>query len=197
MEGAEYPVLVWTDHKNLSYLQSTKRLNPRQSRWSLFFSRFNLSISYRPGSRNIKPDALSRLHSPDDSVKTPATILPPSCTVAAISWEIEDIIKQAQLSEPAPENCPSSKIYVPSTVRARFIHWIHSAKFSAHPGIYRTVSLINRRFWWPSVHKDVKEYVLACSVCSRNKSSHQPPSGLFQTPLVPHSHRFCHWFASF
>lgn len=79
LEGAEQPVLVWTDHKNVSYLQSAKRLNPRQSRWSLFFSRFNLSISCRPGTRNTKPDALSHLHSPDDSEKTPATILPPCC----------------------------------------------------------------------------------------------------------------------
>lgn len=59
LEGAEHPLLLWTDHKNLSYLQYAKRLNPCQSRWSSFFSKFNLSISYRPGSRNIKPDALS------------------------------------------------------------------------------------------------------------------------------------------
>uniref|UniRef100_A0A3B3YQE9 Reverse transcriptase RNase H-like domain-containing protein n=1 Tax=Poecilia mexicana TaxID=48701 RepID=A0A3B3YQE9_9TELE len=78
LEGAEHPVVVWTDHKNLAYLQSARRLNPRQSRWSLFFSRFNLSISFRPGSKNIKPDALSRLYSPDDSEKLPAPILPPS-----------------------------------------------------------------------------------------------------------------------
>ncbi|KAM4545898.1 olfactory receptor 6E1-like [Odontesthes bonariensis] len=32
LEGTEYPVQIWTDHKNLSYLQSAKRLNPRQSR---------------------------------------------------------------------------------------------------------------------------------------------------------------------
>ncbi|XP_015260318.1 PREDICTED: uncharacterized protein LOC107104748 [Cyprinodon variegatus] len=29
LEGAEHPVLVWTDHKNLSYIQSVKRSNPR------------------------------------------------------------------------------------------------------------------------------------------------------------------------
>lgn len=38
LERVEHPVLVWTDHKNLSYFQSAKRLNPRQSRLSLFFS---------------------------------------------------------------------------------------------------------------------------------------------------------------
>ena len=48
-EGAEYPFIVWTDHKNLEYLRTTKRLNSRQARWALLFTRFNFSISYRPG----------------------------------------------------------------------------------------------------------------------------------------------------
>ena len=60
LEGAEEPFVVWTDHKNLSYIQTAKRLNSRQARWSLFFGRFNFTLTYRPGSRNIKPDALSR-----------------------------------------------------------------------------------------------------------------------------------------
>ena len=32
LEGARVPFLVWTDHKNLEYLHSTKRLNSRQAR---------------------------------------------------------------------------------------------------------------------------------------------------------------------
>lgn len=45
-----------TDHKNLAYLRSAKRLNPRQARWALFLARFNFTITYRPGTRNTKPD---------------------------------------------------------------------------------------------------------------------------------------------
>ena len=36
LEGASHPFLVWTDHKNLEYIQQVKclnpRLNPRQTR---------------------------------------------------------------------------------------------------------------------------------------------------------------------
>ncbi len=60
LEGSGVPFIVWTDHKNLEYIQSAKRLNSRQARWALFFGRFDFSISYRPGSKNIKPDALCR-----------------------------------------------------------------------------------------------------------------------------------------
>ncbi|KAL2083752.1 hypothetical protein ACEWY4_021525 [Coilia grayii] len=44
LEGASVPFIVWTDHKNLEYIRSAKRLNPRQARWSLFLSRFNFSV---------------------------------------------------------------------------------------------------------------------------------------------------------
>lgn len=74
LEEAEHPFVMRTDHKNLVYLRSAKRLNSHQARWSLISS---LSIFfYRPGSRNVKPDALSRQFSLDSSSLTPACVLP-------------------------------------------------------------------------------------------------------------------------
>ncbi|KAK1796396.1 hypothetical protein P4O66_009441 [Electrophorus voltai] len=60
LEGAKHPFLVWTDHKNLAYIEQAKRLNPCQARWGLFFARFDFTLSYRAGTKNIKPVALSR-----------------------------------------------------------------------------------------------------------------------------------------
>ena len=53
LEGASHPVTVYTDHNNLAYLQSAKRLNPREARWSLFFTRFNFVFTFRPGVKNV------------------------------------------------------------------------------------------------------------------------------------------------
>ena len=61
LEGSSVPFLVWTDHKNLEYIRTAKRLNSRQARWCLLLSRFNFTLSFRPGSKNGKPDALSRI----------------------------------------------------------------------------------------------------------------------------------------
>uniref|UniRef100_A0A8C6KJR4 Gypsy retrotransposon integrase-like protein 1 n=1 Tax=Nothobranchius furzeri TaxID=105023 RepID=A0A8C6KJR4_NOTFU len=180
LEGSTHPVLVWTDHKNLSYLQSAKRLNSRQSRWSLFFSWFNLTISFRPGSKNTKPDALSHQFSAEEGSEPPAPILPLSCSVGAVTWDIENIVSQALKDEPDPGTGPTNRTYVPSTVRSKLIHWFHTAKFSCHPGTSRTIALISRRFWWPSLHKDVRDYVLACPACACNKTGNKPPSGLLQ-----------------
>ncbi len=60
LEGAKYPFAVLTNHHNLEYLQSAKRLNHRQAKWALLFTQFNFTVTYRPGSRNTKADALSR-----------------------------------------------------------------------------------------------------------------------------------------
>lgn len=67
LEGAEHPFIVWTDHKHLAYIQTAKRLNSRQARWALFFGRFNFTLTYRPGARNLKPNALSRQADSDSS----------------------------------------------------------------------------------------------------------------------------------
>lgn len=90
LEGAQLPFLVWTDHKNLEYLRKAKRLNARQARWALFFTSFNFTLFYRPGSKNTKPDALSRLFTADSNDQSETTILPPSCVVGAVSWRAEE-----------------------------------------------------------------------------------------------------------
>ncbi|KAI3374582.1 hypothetical protein L3Q82_021153 [Scortum barcoo] len=69
--------------------RQAKRLNSRQARWSLFFSRFDFVLTYRPGSRNIKPDALSRQFSVEEKVQE-ENILPTSRVIAAITWDIEE-----------------------------------------------------------------------------------------------------------
>jgi hypothetical protein len=40
LEGSGVPFVIWTDHKNLEYIKSAKRLNSRQARWALFFRSF-------------------------------------------------------------------------------------------------------------------------------------------------------------
>lgn len=79
LEGAAERFLVWMDHKNLSYLHGAKRLNSRQARWALFLGRFEFTLTYRPGSKNAKPDALSRQFSADLVQQDPEPILPSTC----------------------------------------------------------------------------------------------------------------------
>src|SRR6267378_198583 len=60
LEGAEHKFELWTDHKNLEYFMSAKKLNRRQARWSLVLARFDFTLRHRLGKSMGKPDALSR-----------------------------------------------------------------------------------------------------------------------------------------
>ena len=60
LAGAQHRVQVITDHKNLLYFASTRTLNRRQARWSIFLADYNFEIKFRPGNRHSTADALSR-----------------------------------------------------------------------------------------------------------------------------------------
>ena len=44
LEGAHHKFEMWTDHKNLEYFITAKKLNCCQAQWSLYLSRFNFSM---------------------------------------------------------------------------------------------------------------------------------------------------------
>ena len=60
LEEATHPVEIWTDHKNLEYFMTAKKLNRRQAHWSLHLARFDFLLHHHPGRTMGKPDALSR-----------------------------------------------------------------------------------------------------------------------------------------
>jgi hypothetical protein len=51
---------IWTDHKNLEYFTTTKKLNRRQARWSLELSEYDFALIHKPGKQHAKTDVLSR-----------------------------------------------------------------------------------------------------------------------------------------
>lgn len=66
-------------------------------RWSLlngphhlFLGRFNLTLTYRPGHKNQKPDALSHQFTyVEEEEVTGETIVSPSCVVGPVRWQVE------------------------------------------------------------------------------------------------------------
>ncbi|KAI2644146.1 Transposon Tf2-6 polyprotein [Labeo rohita] len=128
LEGAAQPFLVWTDHKNLEYIRSAKRLNARQASWALFFGRFNFSLSYRPGSKNTKPDALSRLFEGPGREAAPDTILPKGVVVGSLSWDVEQRVRKAVREGEGPRECPEGRLFVPAALRPEVLCWGHESR---------------------------------------------------------------------
>ena len=59
----------------------------------------------------------------------------------------------------------------------------HDPPAYGHPGISRTTELVARRYWWPRMTQDVKDYVKGCADCQRNKVSNQTRRALLN-PIV-------------
>ena len=60
VEGARFPVQVFTDHKNLEYFSTARTTSRRHSRWAATLAAYDYKITYRKGATNGKADAFSR-----------------------------------------------------------------------------------------------------------------------------------------
>uniref|UniRef100_A0A8C5MI68 Gypsy retrotransposon integrase-like protein 1 n=1 Tax=Leptobrachium leishanense TaxID=445787 RepID=A0A8C5MI68_9ANUR len=188
LEGSICTFSILTDHKNLTYLSEARRLNPRQARWALFLTRFDFVISYRPGSKNVKADALSRQHEPMSTQPlVPAPIVPEDKILASLNTQIDSPFWKSLLSKQAlaPSSKPPDRLFVPPEEVLIALRLFHESKFAGHFGIEKTLSHIRRHLWWPTLAKDVKDFVTTCPVCTCSKPSRLKPTGLLQPLPVP------------
>src|SRR5436309_15258092 len=61
----------------------------------------------------------------------------------------------------------------------------HDDPYGGHFGVARTTELIRRKYYWPSVHRDIKKYVSTCDVCQRTKAPRHKLYGELQLLTVP------------
>jgi hypothetical protein len=60
LSSSTSPIVVFTDHNPLSFLNKMRSKNQRLLRWSLMLQEYHLDIRHIRGKDNIIPDALSR-----------------------------------------------------------------------------------------------------------------------------------------
>jgi transposase InsO family protein len=80
-----------------------------------------------------------------------------------------------------------SQMVVPDIdgLREQLLREMHDAPYSGHIGVSKTRRAVMRLYWWPRVGVHVKEYVLSCDRCRRDKSRNTQPSGLLQPLPIP------------
>ncbi|KAG5279490.1 hypothetical protein AALO_G00078340 [Alosa alosa] len=84
---------------------------------TFFFTRFDFTISYRPGTKNQKPDALSRRFGSSRSVEDKAPIIPSSRIMCPVRWGIETEVRRALQRDPGPGTGPPDRLFVPQRLR--------------------------------------------------------------------------------
>jgi len=80
-------------------------------------------------------------------------------------------------------DCIYAADHVP--LRLRLLQDHHDPPAVGHPGHAKTLELIARRYYWPSMRKDVDRFVQNCHVCRRTRSTHHTLYGILRLFLVP------------
>ena len=77
--------------------------------------------------------------------------------------------------------------YVPEIIRTELISRHHDDPLASHFGIEKTRELLSRKYYWPTICRDVKDYVKGCDVCLALKAvRHKPYGDLQSLPISTH-----------
>ena len=60
LQGAKYPVQIYSDHQSLTYFKRSQDLSPRQARWFTKLLNYRFELHHQKGERSARSDALSR-----------------------------------------------------------------------------------------------------------------------------------------
>ncbi|KAA3477884.1 ty3-gypsy retrotransposon protein [Gossypium australe] len=168
---------IFTDHKSLKYLMTQKELNLRQQRWLELIKDYELVIDYHLGKANIVADALSRKSLfALRGLNTQMTLSNDGSILAKLR------VRPMFLQEIYEAQKIDSEL---QAKRTQFLHEAHSGCLSVHPGSTKMYNDLKKWYWWPSMKKDISEFVSRCLICQQVKAEHQVPSGLLQPIRVP------------
>lgn len=197
VEGTKFT--VFTDHVSLTWLHSLKNPSGRLARWIIRLSPYNFEIKYKKGKLNVVPDALSRLPRIDAENTEEIEInacnidLPhqPDFSTVQDPWYLE--LKQKILQ--TPDNYPAfrvdghkifktnqdriskqdvEKLLVPADFREDLLKHYHSSLPGGHLGVRKTFEKLQRNYYWPNLHLNVKRFIKSCWDCQQCKANNQP-----------------------
>lgn len=196
-----HPFKVVTDHASLRWLMKQSDLSGRLARWAIKLQGFSFEIEHRKGSENVVADALSRSFEGVDEVAVIDCEVLPEIDLSSNAFQsaeysalrekfvlsklpdfqvIDDYIYHRTSFPDSAQANDCWKLLVPEALRQSVISSAHDQPSSAHCGTAKCLDQIRRRFYWPSMVIDVRDYVSKCEVCRTTKyptHSLKPPMG--------------------
>ena len=79
------------------------------------------------------------------------------------------------------------KLCVPclTEIKQQILEQAHSSKFVVHPGCTKMYHDLREVFRWPSMKKEIANYLARCIHYQRVKVEHQRPRGLLTSLSIP------------
>ncbi|KIH62676.1 integrase core domain protein [Ancylostoma duodenale] len=194
IDGAKCTVI--TDHAPLKALLHRKDLTGRLAKYQIILQEFDITILYRPGKKNVLCDTLSR-HLPDAENVVNSIIKFPQCDDLfdkimeeqnQCPWIIkykESLSKDQDLPELSEYilindilyKLPTRLYHDPqlvlpetSSIKNDIIQWAHQSQMgTAHLGIRKTQSAVEKIAIWNRMTRDIAQYVKQCKQCQARK----------------------------
>ena len=185
LAGSPHEVIVHTNHANLTYWRQPQKISRQIARQVLELEKYNIKLQHVPGKNNGHADALSRRPDYDqgssDNQNVP--VLPDKLFIRALTSQdlkqdeeaLKPWIDPHKLKQINETWWKGNQLVVTADTPARraIVQSHHDPPAYGHPGISRTTELVAKRYWWPQMAQDVKDYVKGCADCQRNKSNNQ------------------------
>ena len=204
LQGNVNKIEIITDHKNLEYFLSAKKLNRRQARWSGLLADYDYILRHQAGKTMGKPDTLSRR--PDHRIGTEndnkdiIMITPEHIGTIRIENTGDEILSKIRTRKPTTTS-PRDKanwrqengvtyregliVVNDKDLQLEILKQIHDSPIGGHPGQAKTRELITRNYWWSGLAKTVNKYVDGCKHCQKNKVFPQKPQGELNPNAIP------------
>ena len=213
LEGQSFD--VYTDHHSIQFLKTQSGLSKLQARWVEKLSLFDFELHYKPGKTNVVADGLSRLPQANAidtnslSETTRKTIKKKYLCDSDFKNIYEDLennkeppaelrhkykhyklINNLLVYSVIPEDNDTERLCVPKgKIRKQILYDNHDSITAGHVGYLRTYDLIHRYYYWPSMIKEIKNYVIRCHQCQINKTNNSKTQGMLQPLQIPK----CKW----
>ncbi|GKE33927.1 putative nucleotidyltransferase, ribonuclease H, partial [Tanacetum coccineum] len=154
----EYHDSKWAGHlgikRTLSLVEGTYswlKLSPKQARWQDFLAEFDYQLEYKPGKANMVVDALSR--------KAEFEAITQAQFLKIISLAKDGKTHRFWLKGDMLFT-KGDQLYVPKwgDLRRVILKECHDLKWAGHPGIKRTLSLVEGTYSWPRMEDDIETF---------------------------------------
>ncbi|XP_017255857.2 transposon Ty3-I Gag-Pol polyprotein isoform X1 [Daucus carota subsp. sativus] len=174
-----------SDHEALKFINSQQHLSQRHAKWVSFLQRFTFTIRHKAGIQNKVADALSRKASFLTEMRVEVEGFDTFKDLYAddkFFGPIFQAILQGEHSEYQLQEgflFKGLQLCIPEcSLREKIVMEKHAL---GHFGRDKTVALIENKYFWPKLKRDVTRHVERCHTCQRSKGG-STNAGLY-TPL--------------
>jgi hypothetical protein len=190
-----------TYHNGLKCLFDQPTLNARQTRCLEFLSEYDFDIKNIKGKENKVVDALNRrvheLHA--TTISMYQSDLKDKIIEAAKSdlqykelvAKLQQGILQKKIEEYKLDNDEilmyRGIVYVPNSreLKNMILREIHNVPYVGNPVYHKTIAAVKSQYYWPSMKKEVVDFIVRCLECQKVKVEHRHPTSFLQPlPII-------------